>query len=134
MGIHYRYDSDENRIFTKVHGHVTSGDFAAYCTAVLEDARLQPGFIETIDVDGDASIEVTFRDCLPFAETWERYIAAGLSGSIVLPRSSCAYGIFRMFQGAIENSPGRAPVFMVVATPSEMEERVVELRAEGKRL
>ncbi len=132
MGIHYRYASDENRVYTEVRGRVTSGDFATYCNGLLEDAQVRPGFIETIDVEEDAIVEVTFRDCLPLAEIWERYLEAGLAGSIVLPRSACAYGIFRMFQGAMANTPGSPPVFVVVATPAEMEERVEELRDDDR--
>ena len=130
MAIRYTYDDSENRVRTAVAGQVGAQDFRAYCSEILADERIRPGFIETLEIAPDAEVDVSFRDCLPFAKVWEAYVAKGVLGTIALPMNPSAYGIFRMFAGVIDSAevtPG--PDFRVVASRSEMESRVREIRA-----
>ena len=129
MSIDYAWDPDENRVRTTVTGTLNPDDFIRYCESVLADPRIGAGFIETLVLDRSCTIGATFRDLLPFARLWRRYLEKGVQGTIVLARSDSTYGVFRMFEGAIaSDSVDPAIVFEVVSSEEEMEARVREIR------
>ena len=128
--IHYTYDPADRLVRSHASGTLNAGDFQAYCQAVLNDPAIEVGFVETMVIDPQAHILVRFRDLLPFGEIWKEYLAKGCMGTLILAQSPAGFGIFRMFESAIDSEAENPDVdYALVESEAEMRARVSEILA-----
>lgn len=129
MPITYQYIPEDRLVRTVATGALTAHDFGEYCATVLADPVIEAGFIESLVIDTEAHILLTFRDLNPFPDIWKLYLKKGVLGTLILACSPAGYGIFRMFEGAIGSELMDPNIsFSLVESAEEMEARIREIR------
>jgi hypothetical protein len=126
MTLSYRYDPEQNCIYTRASGTVTTGDILQYIEIILEDKRIKRGFIEIVDFEAVEDLVVTYSEINPFPSIWEKYRQQGCKAVIIYAPNDLSFGTFRMLQTVVLLSHEEDP-FIVVRSKEELEARQREL-------
>jgi len=70
----YQYDSVANIVRAEATGIVTTRIIFDYVTSIIEDMRIESGFIEAVDFEHVRDLRVTYGDLDRFPDIWRKYI------------------------------------------------------------
>ena len=70
MPITYQYEADSKIIRAKATEVVTTKEILDYVTNIIEDIRIEKGFVEVVDFQLVEDLVVTYSELDPFPVIW----------------------------------------------------------------
>ena len=130
MPITYQYEIDSKIVRAKATEVVTTKDMLDYVNSIIEDTKIESGFIEVVDFQDVGDLIVTYSECLPFPSIWENYIKKGCNAVVIYAPTDISYGTFRMLQTVVSLEHQIAEdLFIVVRSKEELENQLSEILA-----
>ncbi len=130
MPIDYQYKFDSNTVEMRAVGEITTADIIAYVSEVVADERVQPEFIELIDMDSVKDLIVSYISISPLKDMWTQYLKKGCIATIVYAPSDLSYGTCRMIQAVIGlGIEDTTDLFVIVRSQEEMDAKLASLRS-----
>ncbi len=130
MPITYQYEADSKIIRAKATEVVTTKEILDYVTNIIEDIRIEKGFVEVVDFQLVEDLVVTYSELDPFPVIWEKYMKKGCKAVVIYAPTNLSYGTFRMLQTVVAMSYDLAEdLFMVVRSKDELDNKLKEILA-----
>ena len=105
MSIEYTYDEGSNVVHSYLNGVVQVQDLENFVRRLLDDEKIQKGFIEVAHLDDMRLYKFAFTEAVDLPPLFNRLIKErGYAGSIFLVKSQYQYGMTRMFSALGENT------------------------------
>ena len=110
MPISIHFDPEQNVLFGKAAGVITSKDISAYYSKI-EGLDFKPGYSILADCT-EASPDLTYNDVARMAEKRSGLaLETGLSKIAVVAKSDIVFGLARMYQGMLGGEHFEVNVF-----------------------
>lgn len=74
MPIKYKYDSDNNIVYTHGIGEVTTFELKEYFEKILADEEIANGFWEIVNTKKVSNATFTFKDCVALSSLIKRFV------------------------------------------------------------
>ncbi len=128
MPMTYKYDTDTRIIHATATGIITTKDMIEYVSGIVEDPKIESGFIELTDFESVTDFVITYSELTPFPGLWGKYMQKGCRASLLYAPTDLAYGSLRMAKTFIELENALAEdLFVVYRTKEELENKLKEL-------
>ena len=111
MSVEYKYDEENNFLYSRFYGVLTDEDLRSQAQAVADDPRVQQGVKEIVDLRGVDSVEAS-TDSIGVIINIDKEHSEKLAGqqtAIVAPRE-LLYGLSKIYEVLYELSQGHANV------------------------
>lgn len=130
MPYSYQYNAETNIIDSCWTGIFSVKDIHEYLTAVLADDRIQPDFIEIVNIEAVENLIVRYSETAPFEDIWKRFHDKGCTATIIYAPTDKSYGTFRMLKSVVESRNENLPQdFIVVRTKEEIAKQIKSIRS-----
>jgi len=130
MPITYQYEIDSKIVRAKATEVVSTKDILDYVNNIIEDIKIESGFIEVVDFQDVGDLIVTYSDLMPFPSIWKKYMKKGCNAVIIYAPTDISYGTFRMLQTVVALEDGVAEDhFIIVRSKNELENKLNEILA-----
>ena len=130
MPITYQYEADSKIVRAKATELVTTKEILDYVTSIIEDIRIEKGFIEVVDFQLVRDLVVTYSDSYTFPNIWEKYMKKGCKAVVIYAPTDLSYGTFRMLQTVVSMEYEVADeLFVVIRSKDELENKLKEILA-----
>ena len=130
MPITYHYEIDTKVIRAKATDLVSTKEILDYVTNIIEDTKIEKGFIEVVDFQTVSDLAVTYSELDPFPYIWGKYMKKGCKAVVIYAPTNLSFGTFRMLQTAVMMRHEVAEnLFVVVRSKEELEVKLKELIA-----
>ncbi len=130
MPITYQYEIDSKIVRAKATGLVTTKEILDYVTNIIEDTKIEKGFVEIVDFQLVRDLIVTYSELNPFPEIWKKYTEKGCKAVLIYTPTDLSYGTFRMLQTVVAMEHEVAEdLFIVVRSKDELENKLNEILA-----
>ena len=74
MPIKYKYNSENNVVYTYGIGEVTACELEEYFQTILDDSQIKDNFWEIINTSAVTNVTITFTDCIMLLSLIRRFV------------------------------------------------------------
>ena len=130
MPITYQYEIDSKIVRAKATELVTTKEILDYVTSIIEDPKIEKGYVEIVDFQTVSDLSVTYSEIDPFPYIWEEYMKKGCKTVVIYAPTDLSFGTFRMLQTTVSMRHKVAEdLFVVVRSKEELKNIIKEIIA-----